>query len=486
MTSPTRRLLVIEDQTSWETIFRQKITQVGESRPLEFLGLEFQERFTTPRDFDDIDACFVDLELGAGVRAKRQDTFGLTRILPHIRRIAPWMPTACISRYIEGDDAQIVGDLSAADFDYFCPKSTIAETDGRTNPEFNATRWHSILRAMLIKRNSAMTGRPVVEVNQDMEIGRQLIAPAKIRDAMKALDLSEVAMLEALSIFGIQGSEFVLDPIVPGFSGVNVSRLTASGFADDLPVHSHWLIKWGRPLSKLHQEASAHRRLQARGIPRALQIPQVVPGVVLWSGVGFIAYAFEQAAKDGFAAIAGGGISALLEPLAYVAAGLYRPEHVRQKAIVRDVTLEEWCATSAQDRVNAGIRECDVTWDITWGLIHGDFHLRNLFANGDQATLIDFARSEPGPLAIDAAKLAIDILAFAPSIESWPGGVVWEDLLESSVGPVLRIFDRFMQRPDDHKFLEDATRATALRYLTYSDVSEDRKKQLRAMLSSSV
>lgn len=479
--SPT--ILVVEDQSEWAKLFPRKLQQAKESRTIVVADLDILDRYTTPEHFDVVQACFVDLELGASTYPGKQDVSGLTRILPHIRSKAPWIPVACISRYIRGDDVKVIGDLSASDFDFFCPKTAFAEPDGRTNPEFNAEKWQQILRAMLLKRNSVLTGRCLHDLERSVSSPPRLTLPSRAKAALAQLDVSADAFAEALALVGIEGSELSVDPLTPGFSGVNVSRVTASGSQDQLPVLSHWLIKWGRPQSKLVAEAAAHKRLLHRGFNRALQIPQAIPSAAFWGGIGLIAYAFEGEAIDGLKTVTTSGLDAIKPPLNEAIKHLFHVDQVRHKSVDRDSELIKWCAVSEDELKQAKIPERDTTCEVSWALIHGDFHLRNMFVTNGRPTLIDFARSSPGPIAIDAAKMVVDLMAFGSTGSfDWPTELTWTGVYQSSPGLVLGGFEAVLKRTDDTAFLLDAIRAFAFRYLGYEDVEERVKRQFRTLL----
>ena len=82
--------------------------------------------------------------------------------------------------------------------------------------------------------------------------------------------------------------------------------------------------------------------------------------------------------------------------------------------------------------------------EISWSLIHGDLHLRNIFIGGGRPTLIDFARSGPGPIAIDITKIAIDTLAFAiPGTAGAPRMLTVVGLKESALAAVVEPFLRY-------------------------------------------
>lgn len=103
------------------------------------------------------------MELGPASDKNINDTDGLEKVLPQIRKLAPWIPAACISRFITGS-SEIIGPLSESDFDGIYPKEIISKGT-ITHPEFNAQRWFDMLRGMKIKRVAAMTGMTVDHIN---------------------------------------------------------------------------------------------------------------------------------------------------------------------------------------------------------------------------------------------------------------------------------------------------------------------------------
>jgi hypothetical protein len=231
----------------------------------------------------------------------------------------------------------------------------------------------------------------------------------------------------------------------------------------------------------LAAEAAAHRLAFRRGLDRSLQVPQLHPNAIAWCGIGYLAYAFEREAVTALAASKQAGIDSLEPSIAELASGLYRA--VRRKSILEGQELAKWIAVDVTAPSSGGAALPDRVSEVSWSLIHGDLHLRNIFVRHQRPTLIDFARSEFGPVAIDAAKLVMDALAFVPGAIQQAVGFTLEGVLQSPVAPLLRPFAAILRAQQDHRLFNEALRAYARRYLHYSDVPKDVKDVLRKIVA---
>jgi len=473
-------LLMVEDNTFWSKNFISILKRIGESRSIAVCDIdEFTAQYSAGRDFENVAACFVDLELMGDIGPEVSDLSGLKQILPKIRSMAPWIPAACISRYI-GTDGSIVGLLSSSDFDFFVAKKMIVD-DKRTHAEFNQQSWQDTLRSMQIKRIAGATGRSTGDVFDCLSTLPDLTLEAGAEKAIADAGISNQVFLEGLSSLGLEGSELTVEALQPGFSGLQICRVRAMGRSGEDSVAADWLLKWGRPIHKLAEEAAAHKLYFRRGLDRALQIPQLHPNVITWCGVGFLAYAFEKDAQTALEFVGRSGVEGLEPVLTELASSMYST--VRRKSIIARKEIGEWISSGSQDGRSrgAGIREG--VFDISWSLIHGDLHLRNIFVRGVRPTLIDFARAGFGPVAIDAAKLVIDALAFAiPAGAGLPRHLNTSGLLESALCPVFRPFQRALTAPDDAELLDGALAAYARRYLEYPDVPKDKKEVIEMLI----
>lgn len=481
-------ILIIENDTSWRNIFEKILRAIGENKEIIMTDFyEFDEKYKSSRDFDNVGFCFVDLELGAGVGQQLSDTWGKDKVLPIIRRLAPWIPVACISRYISGE-ITIVGDLSTSDFDGIYPKEIIATKEGRsgadfkTHPDFNSKKWDDILKGLQAKRVSALTGRSVEQI-RELLLGKESIDfkfSNKIEDIVESLDAERFK--EGIALLALGGKEIAINEIVSGFSGVYVCKVGAYGEDHKGPVRSYWLLKWGKQIRKLEAEAEAHFWMFQRGIERKLQIPQLHHHVVYWRGIGYIAYGFEEDASTALELINNKGLPELSAHIETIASSLYSKTKI--SPIAPRVELEKWCKFDSETLKYVNPDLLQNTMEITRALIHGDLHLRNILIKDNLPTLIDFARSDLGPVAIDLAKLVIDILVFHSHDEIKADTFTWAGLTLSTLSGILSLSGKYLQAKDDKRFFELSLRAYASAYLKYIDVDDNVKKLLRKALES--
>lgn len=473
------KILIIENDTAWRDQFEKILRAIGEKREIKKVDItEFSKAFKTSRDFDNVGYCFVDLELGPGSESRINDMWGLELVLPEVRKLAPWIPVACISRYIAGQVA-IVGDLSTSDFDGIYPKQIISEGT-HTHPEFNRKQWNDLLLNLKVKRNAALTGRSVRDIRGLLENAHS--TKLTLGEGAKKLveEMGETQFREAVSLLGFGGTRLAVDKIVTGFSGVYVVKLGVYGEDEKGPNHSYWLLKWGNPVRKIAHEADAHKRLLRKGLERRLQVPLLHHNVISWEGLGFIAYVFEENARTALEMIQEAGVLAFSPLLQEVAKSLYSRNDILPIS-PREV-LDNWWKLDIEQQKTIPDNLLHHTLEVTHAMIHGDFHLRNILVKSNHVTLIDFAKSDFNPIAIDVAKLIMDILVFVEPSQLSVISFNWEGLKASSLAEITQVFDKFLNARGDKEFFELALRAYAEKYLKYPDVDASTKKALAERL----
>jgi hypothetical protein len=480
---PEERILLVDDLLAWAKDFVDILHDAaGERRAVDIQDVdEFMASFRSAQQFEQYGICLVDLELRGGTKPNAAGDFlGLTQVLPSIRRLAPWMPVACISRYI-ANDSPIIAELSTSDFDFFSPKGMMVVDATVPHPEFNPKHWKESLRAMQLKRIASTTGRSVDELKVAINSRRTIETDSSVEASLTSLGLTKEVFAEALAVLGIEGSEFLVESLQPGFSGVNVARLRAHGYADGEPIYAYWLLKWGRPFWKIEEELQAHRRFLCRGLERTLQVPQLHAHVVPWRGAGYAAYAFEKEARLAIELVRAGSIDALEGPFRAIANGLYSNAKRLKPVKVRPL-LSHWVALSDAELNYILPDGWPDSCDVTWSLLHGDLHLRNIFVNNSAPALIDFARSNFGPVAIDVAKALIDALIVGLPA-TCPRSLTIEAFKASKLQPLLAAFEPYLSAPQDIIFANAALRSYAYKYTTYSDVNSDAREALQRLLT---
>jgi hypothetical protein len=211
-----------------------------------------------------------------------------------------------------------------------------------------------------------------------------------------------------------------------------------------------------------------------------LQVAQLHPNVICWDNIGYIAYGFEKDANTALETIKNSGILGFIPSMEKIAHGLYStkkiaPLHPRDE-------VKRWCQLDElkYSKFNATLSH---PVEATTTLIHGDLHLRNILIKNGRTTLIDFAKSNLGPIVIDFAKLTIDILAFCMKEEIKPDFFDWDGLKKSSLKDLLQMFEIYMTAKDDKRFFDIALYAYASTYLTYPDVEHDVKEAIESVLA---
>lgn len=492
------KILLVEDQEPWRKSFARIVKDYGELREVVHLDKEdFNRKFRKASDFDSIAYCLIDLELDPHSSRKMNDTAGFDEVLPALRSMAPWVPTGCVSVHLFHDH-QILRRVSLGDFDGLFPKEGILP-DTR-NPksdegnvtvagaakvqlasEFNADEWRKILSALSKKRVASMIGISVGEVTKRLCHASEIVRNLKMSSTIKVGD-ELTQFTEALSLLGFQADKMRLNEIPQGHSKINVGRLQLIGHDDQGNYDACWLLKWGRPIRKLHQEIAAHYRMLRRGLDRRLFMPPVYNEVLAWNNVGYIAYRFEKECLSAEEYAHNNGVGMFAEQLGAITKELYRECH---KGFAKpEEVLIEWCNLNEIDIASRFGDKAQHPLDVSDCLIHGDFHLHNILISDQKPVLIDFACSTIGPIIIDVAKLAVDSFCrLLPLSDITSQMFSFDECLKSKIGILLNCFGPYLTRPDDKALYSFVAQGFAIRYLEYTDISDEVKSALKKALA---
>jgi hypothetical protein len=479
---PASQILLVENETSWKKEFPRLLAKVNEVRKVVSVeDMEsFERAYKRSSDFDDVAVCLVDLELGVHSIQGANDLWGLERVLPTVRRLAPWMPIGCISTYLE--DALTVGMLSASDFDGLYAKTCFYnDRTKKTSDQFNENRWREILDEWNTKRAAWMTGRSVEEVKYLLSEAQRTNIVASDGVEVALTDFAESNIKVGLALLGISGGDVSITDIVGGFSGVWVTKVLSISSDEGGEFQSSWLVKWGQPIRKLSEEAIAHARWFQRGIARELQVPQVHHNVVPWNGIGFVAYYFEANAETALKVAKEKSLDSILQAISCIASALYSgAKHKSYRA--RDL-FAHWFNFDEKLAAKMELPFEGKPISLSQALVHGDLHLRNIMICGERPLLIDFARSQFAPVALDAAKLLTDaaVWLYSPADLGAPPSI--EVIKQSRLSSLYAALQGYLTRRDDGRFLEAAIRAYAWKYVGYPDVPEATKVELRKVVA---
>jgi phosphotransferase family enzyme len=114
-------------------------------------------------------------------------------------------------------------------------------------------------------------------------------------------------------------------------------------------------------------------------------------------------------------------------------------------------------------------------------LIHGDLHLGNIML-GPKSVLIDFARSDVGPIAVDAAKLTADLMVSSDelrgaSLPAWSSEEAW---LSRALAPVKAIAG---SQEGNSKIFDLMLRVFLGLYMNYDGVPDATRSWVRSVLA---
>jgi hypothetical protein len=204
--------------------------------------------------------------------------------------------------------------------------------------------------------------------------------------------------------------------------------------------------------------------------------------VVCHRGIAFLAYQFEKGAETGLDYALRSGAAMFAVGLRSLMADYWTGG--QDKAVDVPGELRRW--TGVEDASCCGVvidrqfMRCSIC------LVHGDFHLRNVLFSSGGVLVVDFARSTVGPVVVDAAKMAADLVAFVPKCRikaSTP-----EELLDHSdgVGQVLKVFQDKLSLESDKGLLVMFFRCYLWKYLTYPDVSSDAKAYIARLFGDAI
>lgn len=223
------------------------------------------------------------------------------------------------------------------------------------------------------------------------------------------------------------------------------------------PVGGHfeskWLVKWGHPIRKLAEEAEGHKRWFLRGMNRSLQVPELTKNVLPWNGVGFLAYYYEDGASTALELLKqDGGYERLRSVLSVLTKQLY--QGAQASPCRANELLIRWCGLTPDEAARLCASAPKPPLRCSRALIHGDLHLRNIIVASENPTLIDFAKSDFGPVAVDAAKLLVDaaVFAYSPGDLGMPASL--EVINTSILQHLWNAFSPYLQCDDDKRVVE--------------------------------
>jgi CheY-like chemotaxis protein len=417
------KILLVDDMPSARKQIEACLRKIGYTPDIDYRcpqdpSMRFGCAMPSADELNDYDLALVDLELFPAedpVDYHRDDLRGGTEVLPYLRQSAPWLPVLAESRLYNTAAEHFLAIAGSFGFDGHLPRSLFA--DGK----LTRTLWETLLQ-------QAEEHRLAHAHVESRTIGVPLVVDISAPDR-KAIEATLPGWEEVVRAAFPFAERVVLEVLPGGYSGAAV--LLARVTDNAVPSRGRWIVKLSDKPSKLHQEATAHQRMVRSGYDFAKGVHLLWPVVIRRGRVACLVYQFAAdtceaavTAKEHGAAVVAKRLYPLLEAL--------YGRHEQVDGIAANV-LDPWLPEAATLRKASGLSgaRCasllnemagdakpgsDLQKPVTYSRnrLHGDLHLRNVLL-GKTDVLIDFARSQPGPIAEDLAKLAMSVMIELPA-----------------------------------------------------------------------
>jgi hypothetical protein len=387
-----------------------------------------------PKDdaFDLFDVAVIDLELFDPKRPfshKADDLRGGSEILPYLREHAPWLPAVAKSYLLNGGAPHLLPMIGSFGFDGLLPQALLPDDDLTGDADdgdsgmqvLDRQHWRMILAGAVLQRRRALFGP---HYGGGSNVTAVDISPSTVCGPEMA------GFKEALKVTFHFARELAVEPIAPGHSGARVFKAVVSGGNEQDSRAGYWLVKTSTSPWKLQQEVSSHLEMMRSGAEYGVAVPLLWRGVVVEQRLALIAYHFASdtlpasaMAVTSFPSIRA-SISSLLKKFYSNGAKEARANRdtllrtfgpwIPNLRAVENLLPDSFRAFAAAILNQEDGRLAQIV-DYTRSRIHGDLHLDNIMV-GETPVLIDFSKTKIAALAIDAAKLAADMLIRVPSV----------------------------------------------------------------------
>lgn len=374
-------------------------------------------------ELDRFDIALIDLELYTPIGGQHdlENLAGGTMVLPYLRKNAPWLPSIAVSKLFSEQDAAVQALAGSFGFDGHILRNMFPS--GKINRNF----WRKIINQAVLLRKRAVFGAEFdPEKAQAMSDDNIICDSANLKDK---LDNEFSSWREVIKDSFYYGDQIILSSIPCGFSGAVTLKAEVIEKRIGVVTAGNWLVKISNSPWKLNMEVKAHLKAIISGQEYARTVPLLWNGVVVENRIGLIAYQFAKNTKVAFECLSNANSALkLCDELKTMFKGLYPPEKIDDKQGIEfykfiDVwfsseklkkatrhfkakKFEQTLLTIADGKT---VKEIPGVLKPKYCWLHGDLHLRNILM-GERNLLIDFARSKMGPLVLDLAKFASDLL----------------------------------------------------------------------------
>ncbi|MBW2568306.1 MAG: hypothetical protein JRE47_02825 [Deltaproteobacteria bacterium] len=277
-------------------------------------------------ELDRFDIALIDLELYVPIEGQHdlENLAGGTKVLPYLRKNAPWLPSIAVSKLFSEQDGAVQALAGSFGFDGHIPRNMFPL--GKIYRNF----WGKIVNQAFLLRKRAVLGdefdpEKAKAINDDNIICN----PAKLKDK---LNKEFPSWREVIKDSFYYGDQIIISSISGGFSGAVTLKIEVIEKKIGKRTDGYWLVKISKSPWKLNVEVKAHLKAIRSGQEYARTVPLLWNGVVVENRIGLIAYQFAKNTKVALESLSdANSASKLCGELKMMFKGLYPPEKIDDK-----------------------------------------------------------------------------------------------------------------------------------------------------------
>jgi len=474
---------------------------------LSAIGLEPEITFCCPKDpeanvvgilpkgkeLDCFDLALIDLELGDTpdeFSPEFRQLRGGSQVLPYLRNHAPWLPAIGYSYRFKDSSPRLLALAASYGFDACLPRKIFYEAAPHA---LDRGFWDQIFERGQQSRLLAAYGDGQTFPFEPPEIG---CPDAKLRERLTKKFPAWGDIARAVFRFA---RKVHLEEMDEGFSGAVVLRAYADLSEENGSGEGVWVLKISQSPFKLFRELAAHHSIVRSGLEFVRSVQLLWRNVIRIDDCAAICYQFAHGTEEVGRKVRSGmvwdEIRAFLQPLFLEFYLRSNQERAAPADLARawfnvseifncSLTWKDCEAKKLLFAINCGESHeiAKKTIAFSRSRIHGDLHLGNILL-GTSPVLIDFGRSNVGPIALDGARFVADLVVRFPELRATIG-LPGFPLLSSNLvwGPFTE--KCFLQNDGDKKLFNLFSMLTFASMLAYPDLDPDTKAWILSSLEN--
>lgn len=499
------KIILVDDIASTDKDVKNGLENIGITPEITFINpkdreIPIEEEMPTDDELNVFDLALIDLELYSPDDRKYhlKNLAGGMRVLPYLRKNAPWLPVISVSKLFSDEDPSIHAIAGSFGFDGQIPRVLF--------PTNKITReiWNTVIeQAIHLRKRAVLTNDYFKATEQTVDYEKVICDPPDLKDE---LDKNFPPWKNLILNCFYYSEQIVLSTIPGGFSGAITLKAEAVENKVGKSTVGNWLLKISKNPSKLNKEVYAHQKMIRSGQEYARTVPLLWNSVLVEDGIGVIGYQFASNTKTALECLLDkdSNVTTLCNEVEDMFREMYSSEKIEAKLRISfselinkwfslqkikniakyfkghsfGKTLETIAAGNNPDKVPNAIKP-------TTAWLHGDLHLRNVLI-GERNVLIDFARSDFGAVVIDLAKFISDLFLRTKELRSTKHSI-FDQTGRYEILPGIASMNNIITLNDDDKALYEILVKLYLAFaLDYPDVDEESKVWIMNTISDTV